>query len=71
MRRKVLNHGRTVTIQVECPGCHENIDYSIKLPTAVLCDKCGMISEARLDLLRKHRHNETSKKDKTRNSKAN
>lgn len=41
-------------IKIECLGCHEMIDYTIKLPTAIECDKCGMISEARLSLHRKN-----------------
>jgi hypothetical protein len=51
----VAGERQTHIIRLECLGCHEPILYSIQLPTAIICDHCGMISEARLSLHRSSR----------------
>jgi uncharacterized Zn finger protein len=39
-------------IEVNCLGCGEVIRYELTLPTAIECNHCGMIFDARLGLVR-------------------
>jgi formylmethanofuran dehydrogenase subunit E len=52
-----LNVKRTephkITITVNCIQCHEDFEYELVLPTAVMCTHCSSLIDARLAL---HKH---------------
>ncbi|MCS7142246.1 MAG: hypothetical protein NZ920_00410 [Aigarchaeota archaeon] len=39
-------------IELTCPGCKEVVKLEIRLPTAIECNSCGMIFEARAVLMK-------------------
>lgn len=48
----LVEEKHTYVIHVRCIVCNEDFDYRINLPTAVVCDHCGSLVDARLGIFR-------------------
>jgi uncharacterized Zn finger protein len=44
LTERIVNH----YIMISCKGCHKDAKIKVTLPTAIKCEHCGMIFDARL-----------------------